>query len=796
MVGYPGPIKNELIDMRKMCLLVVVSTMIYLGSGTLSVAGQVKVESNVNSGDTLVEPMLNQVLIVVTMPHANVPMAQTSVNAKKIAPLHNGQDLPYLLRFTPSLVVTSDAGNGVGYTGMWLRGSDPSRINVSINDIPLNDPESQQVFWVNTPDLGSSATNIQVQRGVGTSTSGAGAFGGSVRIDTRNYSYEPYTQFSSSYGSFATMRNTLSFGTGKLKERFTLNGRLSQISSQGYLDRASTKLYSAYADAEWSRHRTAWRMIAFSGRERTYQSWYGTPWEVLYGSQEQKQAFVDRNGLTSQQAENLLNSGRTYNFYQYQDQVDVYGQDHAQLSFRKNFSNDLSFNASMNYTKGAGYFEEKKENEDLSRYGLEPVLTQNDTLLSSDVIRRRWLKNHFVGGVFSLLYRRPKTDFTWGGNVHQYLGEHFGELIWMQYAGAIDKNHRYYQGWSNKLDAGSYLKVNHKVGKKLDIYLDGQLRYVNYSTNGNDNDLLGYKIDSEFIFFNPKVGATYTHTPYLKLFGSVARGNKEPNRNDFVDATNLSLVRSESMVDYETGIVWKKKSMEVSGNVYFMDYTNQLVLNGTLNDVGAPLRTNVKDSYRAGVELMAEYQRQWNYNQALSISGNFTLSRNRISQFDNIIYDYTGEQVLIIAEKMKDVPISFSPGIISGVQIRYDRYTLFTKRNSYTNLTPIEMAERTRAPFSAMLMWKMVGKQYMDNTGNEALAINAYQVVDARLSYEFVSNSHEGTLECSIGVNNILGSRYVSNGYTYSYIYESRVTERFYYPQALRQWTIGFKLTL
>jgi len=340
------------------------------------------------------------------------------------------------------------------------------------------------------------------------------------------------------------------------------------------------------------------------------------------------------------------------------------------------------------------------------------------------------------------------------------------------------------------------LKVNHKVGKKLDIYLDGQLRYVNYSTNGNDNDLLGYKIDSEFIFFNPKVGATYTHTPYLKLFGSVARGNKEPNRNDFVDATNLSLVRSESMVDYETGIVWKKKSMEVSGNVYFMDYTNQLVLNGTLNDVGAPLRTNVKDSYRAGVELMAEYQRQWNYNQALSISGNFTLSRNRISQFDNIIYDYTGEQVLIIAEKMKDVPISFSPGIISGVQIRYDRYTLFTKRNSYTNLTPIEMAERTRAPFSAMLMWKMVGKQYMDNTGNEALAINAYQVVDARLSYEFVSNSHEGTLECSIGVNNILGSRYVSNGYTYSYIYESRVTERFYYPQALRQWTIGFKLTL
>jgi iron complex outermembrane receptor protein len=740
--------------------------------------------------------LLDQVLIVVTRAHEYTPMSFTNVGAAQIAPLNNGQDLPYLLRFTPSMVVTSDAGNGVGYTGLWLRGSDPSRINVSINDIPLNDPESQLVFWVNTPDLGSSATSIQVQRGVGTSASSVGSFGGSVRIDTRNYSRMPFMTYSSNFGSFQTIRNTLAFGTGMIRDRFKLNVRLSQIASNGYLDRASTELYSAYAEGEYEALRSKWRLVVFSGREQTFQSWYGTPWEVLYGTQADRQAFIDRNGFDAEQSQNLLQSGRTYNYYQYPDQVDVYGQDHLQLHYGRGFRERLSLQASINYTHGQGYFEEQKKGESFERYGLRPITLSNDTIRNTDLVRRRWLRNHFVGGVFALTKRLPNMDLTWGGNVHQYLGEHFGELIWMQYAGATEKNHRYYEGRSDKRDASSYLRMNWKIGKKFDIYGDAQVRWVGYQTQGTDNDLSNYEVDQTFLFFNPKAGVHIQYNPRLRLYASAAIGNKEPNRNDFVDAIDIDKVQHESMIDYELGGAWKKGPWECGGNLYYMDYTNQLVLNGTLNDVGAPLRTNVAESYRAGMELTASYTKKWNENQQVNIAANATWSRNRIARFDNVVYDYGGEQTLTVVEQMKDVPISFSPDVISGVQVSYDRFTLYPHEYTMRSITEAESKVRTRAPFTVMLMWKLVGKQFMDNTGNDALALDAYQVLDARVSYEIVSKREGGTLECSLGVNNLLNTAYVSNGYTYSYIFGEKVTERFYYPQALRQFNLGLKFTI
>jgi iron complex outermembrane recepter protein len=800
MVGYPGPIvwikpniemRKNLFYARVIAVLAIISTV----QGNLH--AQTPTDTTVtNPLDTLPQTTLNQVVIVVTIPHTNTPMAMSNVNANQISPLNNGQDLPYLLRFTPSLVVTSDAGNGVGYTGMWLRGSDPSRINISINDIPLNDPESQQVFWVNTPDLGSSATNVNIQRGVGTSSSGVGAFGGSVRIDTREYSIYPYTRFSTNYGSFNTMRNTLAFGTGRVKDHFRLNARLSQISSDGYLDRASTELYSAYVDAEIERLRGTWRLIAFSGRERTYQSWYGTPHEVLYGTQEDRENFAARNGFSEEQANNLLSSGRTYNFYDYSDQVDLYGQDHLQLNYRRVFRKKLNFSATLNYTRGGGYFEEEKKDESYARYGFAPQILGNDTINITDVIRRRWLRNHFFGGVFSMTQRLSKTDITWGGNVHHNKGEHFGEIIWMEYAGNIQKNERYYQGWSDKFDAGSYVRVNRQIGNKFDAYLDAQVRFVDYVTNGVDNDLMHYSVDTNFLFFNPKIGLTYLKNEKWKYFISIARGNKEPNRNDFIDASDVSKVKHESMTDLEIGANWKNGKWDCSANVYYMDYTNQLVLNGTLNDVGAPLRTNVKDSYRAGVEMTGAFNHKWHDNQAFSAMANLTLSRNRISQFENVLYDYSGSDVLVVSEKMKDVPISFSPDVISGVQLQYTRFTLWPEEHAMRTVSPAEQRIRTRAPFSVMLMWKLVGKQYMDNTGNDAVALDAYQLLDGRISYEYVSLKSGHAIEFSVGVNNILGTSYVSNGYTYSYIYGDRVTERFYYPQALRQWNVGLKFTI
>lgn len=721
--------------------------------------------------------LLDTAIVESTRANYKTPMAYTELTAKEITPLNNGQDMPYLLRFTPSLVATSDAGNGIGYTGLWIRGSDPSRINVTINGVPLNDPESQQVFWVNTPDFGSSVNNVQIQRGVGTSANGAAAFGGSIKLETRGVHTKPYAEMNNATGSFGTWKNNISLGTGLLNNHYIIEARLSRIASQGYIDRASSDLKSFFVEGNYLGEKTTVKLTAFSGRENTYQSWYGTPHEVLYGSEQDKLNFAERNYLSPAQTTNLLNSGRTYNYYEYTNQVDNYGQNHFQAHVTRNLNSIFSLNATAHYTHGEGYFEEFKYDQEYESYGLSPItIDSSSAITTTNLVRRRWLKNDFYGGVFSLTMKKNNWESVIGGSYNEYKGNHFGRIIWMQFANSTNIDYEYYRGKSLKRDGNIYWKNVCTINKKMDVFSDMQLRNVDYATSGTDNDLRSYTISDNLLFFNPKVGINYRRINNERMYASAAVGNKEPNRNDYVDAPTGSNIMPEKMLDLEAGYALRRARWNAGVNLYNMLYKNQLVLTGELNDVGAHLRTNVSQSYRRGVEIECG----WEIYKGINFAGNITLSQNKIKNFNETIYDYTVDyEVKNIAHT--NTNISFSPAVIAAAQLSY-RYEA---DKNYPNRDAMEFS----------LMTKYVCKQYMDNTQNELTALDAYFASDARFTYELILKNHH-MFTFNLTVNNLLNSLYSSNGYTYSYIYDTRVTERFYYPQAGRNFmaSLGVKL--
>ncbi len=725
---------------------------------------------------------LSPLLIEATRAHERTPVTYTDLEQQQIAPLNTGQDLPYILRFTPSLVVTSDAGNGIGYTGLWIRGSDPSRVNISINGIPLNDPESQQVFWVNTPDLASSAGSIQIQRGVGTSSNGAAAFGGLIKIETLEKNRKPYGRVEQAWGSFNSRKHSVQVGSGLLHNRFMLEGRLSRVSSDGYIDRARTDLFGYELNGTLLLDGGELVVTAFGGREETYQSWYGTPAQLLEGAGPEALAdFASRNSFTAAQTANLLSSGRTYNFYTYDNQIDHYGQDHLQIHYRKQIGSSWNVNASAHYTRGKGYFEEFRDEDNRSRYGLAPYITPSgaDTLDQSDVVRRRWLDNHFYGFVFSARYARDRNLLTIGGAANEYRGDHFGELTWMELAGNTPEGFRYYEGQSLKRDANAYVRYIHDLGQGWDLYGDLQVRLVDYVTAGTDNDLRAYDVQDELLFFNPKAGVN-KRIGRGRAYASVALGSKEPNRNDYVDAPEGEMPRPEYMTDVEAGYQWEGSQGFVGFNAFWMDYRDQLVLTGALNDVGAPLRTNVQESYRAGVELEAQYR----IARPLQLVSNLTLADHRIRRFDEVIYDYTSGFEVVVVEH-RDTPIAFSPRIVAtvGGVMRFGE-----------NRTKSADSGRAVSSFWELSwMQRYVGQQHLDNTGNEAVVLGAYTTGDAMLAYALEDNRGV-SLRINLWVNNVLDAQYSSNGYTFSYIFGERITERFYYPQAGRNVMIGLNL--
>ena len=709
--------------------------------------------------------------VIATWADEKTPMSFTHVTEEEIVSENLGQDVPYVLRWTPSAVVTSDAGTGIGYTGIRIRGTDPSRINVTINGIALNDGESQGVFWVDLPDFLSSADDIQILRGVGTSTQGAGAFGATINLNTLYTKREPFAKLSGSIGSFNTRKGNISFGTGLLNERFVVEGRLSKISSGGYIDRSTADLTSFYLSGEYLGEKQSLKLLAFQGHEITDQAWWGVP--IQYIDNEEQRTFNpggDRGDGTF-----------------HDNQVDDYQQTHLQAHYNFSLSQNADLNIKFNYTHGEGFFEEYRIDDGLSSYGIDPIVIGGMELNSSDLIRRRWLDNDLLVGLFSInTYVGKGLKLTIGGGAHFYSGRHFGEVIWSRYAGDSNINQVYYDNDADKKDFNLFGKTNYAISDKLSAYLDLQVRRIDYDFFGPDRN--GNFLDRSVShnFFNPKAGLFYDLGNQGALYASFAVAGHEPNRRDYTDSSPDSEPKAEKLYNTEIGFKKQWSTVQFGLNVYHMLYDDQLVLTGQLNDVGAATRFNVEDSYRAGIELQAA----WKHSSGVYIEGNATLSRNKISSFQEGIDNWeTGIQEIINHE---DTDLSFSPSAISSLSLGYRSKPLGNK-----------------ASFGIALQNKYVSKQYIDNTSNDAAALDAYSFSNIRLHLllkEFLSSE----LRIDVQVNNIFGALYETNAWTYRFIspgYDPVPFDPYaraegnnvynltgYYPQAGRNYMIGLNL--
>jgi iron complex outermembrane recepter protein len=661
-----------------------------------------------------------------------LPFTRTDISKTELQKQNLGQDLPILLNFTPSVVTTTDAGAGVGYTGMRIRGSDATRTNVTINGIPVNDSESQGVFWVNMPDFASSVQSVQIQRGVGTSVNGAGAFGATVNLETSKPSDVAYTDISNSYGSFNTWKNNVQFGTGLIKNKFKIDARLSRIASDGFIDRAKSDLKSFYVSGVYQAGKAGtFTTNIFSGKEITYQAWEGVPEEIL------------RRG------------NRTYNVYNYDNQVDNYQQDHYQLLHKVNIGGSFTLNSALHYTKGQGYYEQFKEGEKFSSYNLPDVVVGNETIKKTDLIRRRWLDNDFYGMVANLVYSRSQVEAVFGGGYNVYQGKHFGEIIWAKYASTGNIRQRYYDNDATKKDFNAYAKINYKFFNEFWAFADLQIRTVSYDFLGFDNDKKNVTQSANLTFFNPKFGVRYGYKKH-DFYASYSVGNREPNRTDYTESTPNSRPKSESLQNLEAGYTLNTGRFLFSANYYLMSYNNQLVVTGKLNDVGAAVRQNTPNSYRTGVELQANLL----FSKYLTWNLNATFSQNKIANYTEYLdnYDIGGQDSL----SYKDVDIAFSPSTIVGSQV---------------TVSPTKW-------FTIALLTKYVGQQYLDNTQNENRKLNAYFTNDIRLNF-VIKPKFMRELNVSFLANNVLNTLYESNGYTFGYISNNQtVRENFYYPQA------------
>ena len=648
------------------------------------------------------------------------PMTFTDITEKVIEKQNLGQDLPYLLSTTPSVVTTSDAGAGIGYTGFRVRGSDATRINVTINGIPLNDSESQGVWWVNMPDFASSIENIQIQRGVGSSTNGASAFGATINLKTDGLNSKAYAVTNNTIGSFNTLKNNVEFGTGLINGKFVVDGRLSKISSDGYIDRATSDLKSFYLSGGYYGSDEVLKAIVFSGKERTYQAWNGVPF-----------SYLEDDSL------------RTFNPYIYENEVDNYGQTHYQLHYSKQLNTNTNYNVALHYTKGAGYYEQYKNEEAFDDYGLMDIMFGDTIISETDLVRRRWLDNDFYGSVFSYNTTYNKIDVTLGGAWNTYKGKHYGEIIWAQYSSDGALGHVYYDNDATKVDRNVYVKFNYPYSKNINLYADLQKRFLDYNFIGFDEEGNNVEQTAEFDFFNPKFGFYYQIAENKSAYASFAVANKEPNRNDFVESSPNSRPLHETLYNTELGYKLSSNNFKLGINAYYMIYENQLVLTGQINDVGAYTRTNIDYSERKGIEIEANYQ----FNDKLNWAGNATFSENKITNFTEYVdnWDTWGQERIL----HENTDISFSPDLIWASTFSY---------KLFDNL-------------SAQFISKYVGDQYIDNTSSVDRMLNAYLVHNGRLSWNLNSRLFSSA-KLTFQVNNLLDEKYANNAWVYRFISE------------------------
>ena len=688
------------------------------------------------------EQKLDEVIVQAVRAKFSSPISFSNVTKKDISSRNLGQDLPILLNYLPSVVTTSDAGAGIGYTGIRIRGVSPQSTNITINGIPFNDAESHGTYWVNLPDFSSSVENLQVQRGVGTSTNGSGAFGASINILTDAVSDIAFATISSSIGSYNTFKNTIKFSTG-LINNFELSGRLSKINSDGYVDRAFSDLKSYFIQGSYSDENTLIKALTFGGHERGYQAWFG---------------------VTSDQ----IKENRRQNPYTYENEIDNYKQDHFQFHWNEKLNSSWSTNLGLNYTDGRGYYEQYREDDSINGYSgilSSDIDSNGNELGTTDLIRRRWLDNNFYVLNASVDYNSKNLNLNFNSFYSSYSGDHFGEIIWARTFSQNGKiRDRYYEGNGKKKDFSVFSKASFNLGEKTEIYTDLQFRKVNYKTSGITSDLVNMILDKEYNFFNPKFGASYKLKPNSMLYFSYARANREPSRSDY--ESNLS-IKPEELNDLEIGWRFRNEKIKLNINSYYMLYSNQLVLTGELDDVGTPIRTNSGNSYRLGIEI----DNFLKLSEKTSFQTNLTLSSNKnkeiISKVNGEIYNYGKTN------------ISFSPNLIASNIFSY-------MPNEYTTLS---------------LLSKYIGDQYMSNNDSKNSMLESYFINDLNFTYQIKTNKLFDSIIFSALINNLFDIEYISNGYYYTYddTWSNpgevvTLDGAGYYPQATRNFLFGVSL--
>ncbi|MFV5700503.1 TonB-dependent receptor [Flavobacterium sp. XS2P12] len=691
--------------------------------------------------DTTKVSQLDEVLVSAVRVTTKTPVSFSNLDKKEIRFRNLGQDIPILMNYLPSVVTTSDAGNGVGYTGIRVRGSDATRVNVTINGIPYNDSESHGTYWVNMPDFASSVESLQLQRGVGTSTNGAGAFGASLNMLTDNFAKESTGEISNSFGSFNTRKHTVKFSTGLMNDHFEIAGRLSALKSDGYIDRAASDLKSYFLQGTYVGKTTLIKALVFGGKEKTYQSWNGIDEATLNSDRTFNSAgiFTDEFGQTRY----------------YDNETDNYQQDHSQLHWNEKISKNWSTNLAFHYTKGKGYYENYKEDADFADYGLQPI----GIVTTTDLIRQKWLDNDFYGTTFSANYTTEKLDVIFGGGYNKYEGDHFGKVIWARYASQSELGNHYYDDFATKTDGNVFAKANYQITERISLFGDLQFRSVQYKANSYETGL----VNDTFNFFNPKAGLNFDINAKSKLYFSYAKANREPNRTDYENGSP----RPEKLDDFELGLRHASAKVKWNANIYYMGYKDQLILTGELDDVGSPIRKNSGDSYRFGIEIDATVAILDN----LIIRPNVTISTNKNKDF---YFKRDG-----VLSSLGNTNIAYSPNFIAG---------------NIMTFMPINN-------FQVSLLSKIVGDQYMGNIDSEASKLKAYYVNDINISYEFKPKAIFKSVLLSGLVNNVFDYKYVSNGYFYTYDEDysnppaiTTIEGAGYYPQAGINFLVGLTL--
>ena len=693
---------------------------------------------------------LDEVIVSAVRVSADSPITHSNIYKETLSKRNLGQDIPILMNFLPSVVTTSDAGAGVGYTGIRVRGVSAQSTNITINGIPYNDAEFLGTYWVDLPDFTSSTESLQLQRGVGSSTNGAGAFGASLNLLTDAISEKSSGEISSSVGSYKTRKHTLKFSTGLLNNRIEIAGRLSKIKSDGYIDRATSDLDSYFLQASYVDDNTLIKALTFGGKEITYQAWNGV-------SQEQ----IDLFGRTFNPSGEYTDENGNTKFYD--NEIDNYKQDHYQLHWNERFNNFWSSNIGLNYTYGRGYFEQYKQDEDFADYDFAEITLGGETINKTDLIRRRWLDNDFYVVNANINYKKDQLDLIFGGSYSRYKGDHFGEVIWAQFAGNSQIRGRYYDSTGDKTDMNFFGKATYKINKQISLFGDIQARFIDYKTNGLNFDRLPLNVNKTYNFFNPKAGITYNINMANQLYFSYARANREPNRTDFENGDP----RPEKLNDYELGWRLSNDNFQLNSNIYFMKYIDQLILTGEIDDVGAPIRENSGKSYRLGIEIEAAIQ----LSNKFTIQPNIALSTNKNIDF---ITSLDGELV-----NLGNTTISFSPSVVAANQLQFN---------------PNDQLQIS-------MLSKYVGKQYLGNVDSDFSKLDAYFVNDISVNYEIKTGSVLKSIIVSGLVNNIFNEKYISNGYYFTYDDDfsnpgeiKTIEGTGYYPQATTNFLVGVTL--